>query len=97
MSTPSINPGDDLKVVAMVVGANARWSWQIFVREGRILQESTDTFANVADALADGRRHAAEVGSALAPAEAVEPSRPADHDRLDPLVPVRVRQVERWR
>jgi hypothetical protein len=96
MSAPSNNPADNIKVVAVAIGANARWSWRIFMRNGRILQESPDTFANVADALADGRRHVAEIASSLPAIEAVEPSRRTEDERREPLVALPIRQAEHW-
>jgi hypothetical protein len=96
MSTPSINPADNIRVVAVALGANARWSWRIFMKDGRILQESADTFVDVTEALADGRRHLAEVASSLPAIEAVEPSRRMEGEQRESLVLLPTRPAERW-
>jgi hypothetical protein len=75
MSTPSTKPTDDIKVAAVALGSDARWSWRIFRRDGRILRESQDTFANVAAALAEGRRRVPEVAAGLLPAGPPEAER----------------------
>ena len=94
MSTPSKNPHDEVKVVAVALGADARWSWRIFKRDGRILLESQDTFANVADALAEGRRRVPEVAAGLPSAAPAEAPRALEH--TDPLNALRFREAERW-
>ena len=87
-------PNDDIKVAAVALGADTRWSWRIFMRDGRILLESPETFPDVADALADGRRRLLEVAAGLLPAGPVEP--PRAMEGVDPLSALRVREAERW-
>ena len=84
---------DDITVVAVALGANTRWNWRILTRDGRILLESPDTFAHVADALADGRRRVPEVAAGLPPAA---PSEPSAIERVDPPSAARIREAERW-
>ena len=85
---------DEIKVVAVALGADSRWSWRIFMRDGRILLESLETFANVADALAEGRRRVPEVAAGLPPAGSAETPRAIEG--IDPLSALRMREAERW-
>ena len=87
-------PNDDIKVAAVALGADTRWSWRIFTRDGRILLESEETFANVAAALADGRRRLPDVVAGLPPAGPVETPRAIEG--VDPLSALRMREAERW-
>jgi hypothetical protein len=64
------------------------------MRDGRILLESQETFPNVADALADGRRRFPEVAAGLLPAGPAEPPRAIEG--IDPLSALRMREAERW-
>ena len=86
-------PKDDIKVAAVALGADTRWSWRIFTHDGRILRESQDTFANVAAALADGRRRLPDVAAELQPAGPVEVPRAIE--RVDPPS-TRIREAQRW-
>jgi len=81
-------------VAAVALGADTRWSWRIFMRDGRILLESQETFPNVADALADGRRRLPEVAGGLLPAGPAEP--PHAIEGIDPLSALRMWEAERW-
>jgi len=85
-------PNDDIKVAAVALGADTRWSWRIFTRDGRILLESQDTFANVAEALAAGRCRVPELAAAPPPAAVT----PRAIERTDPLSALRMREAERW-
>ena len=87
-------PNDDIKVAAVALGADTRWGWRIFTRDGRILLESQDTFANESAALADGRRRVPEVATGLPPAGAAETPRAIEG--IDPLSARRMREAERW-
>ena len=44
-------------LIAVSTGSDARWSWRIVTRSGRLLQQSDETFASLVEALMDGRRH----------------------------------------
>jgi hypothetical protein len=57
MSPRSAVQESEAVVVAVSVGADARWSWRIVARNGQRLLESTETFADLGQALEDGRRH----------------------------------------
>jgi hypothetical protein len=87
-------PNDEIKVAAFALGADTRWNWRIFTRDGRILLESQDTFANVAEALADGRRRVPDVAAGLTPIAPAETPRATDG--IDPLSALRMREAERW-
>jgi hypothetical protein len=59
MTSESIPLGVAPNLIAVSTGADARWSWQLVTRSGRLLQQSADTFSSLTDALVDGRRHLA--------------------------------------
>jgi hypothetical protein len=59
MTKASIPLGVAPNLIAVSTDADARWSWQLIIHSGRLVQQSADTFPSLTEALVDGRRHLA--------------------------------------